>query len=53
VCTWTGGQVSVELASRRYRGVVAFDRDRAEAPHQVAVDVDSSAFFEAYFSVVT
>ena len=53
VCAWTGGRVSVELASRRYRGATAFDRDRDGSPHEVASDVDPDAFFDAYFSVVS
>lgn len=51
VCTWTAGRVSVELASRRYRGATAFDAGRDGSPHEVASDVDPDAFFEAYFSV--
>ena len=52
VCTWTGGRVSVELISRRYRGATAFDRDRDGSPHEVASDVEPDGFFDAYFSVV-
>lgn len=51
VCEWADGRVSVELASRRFRGATSFDRDRDGSPHTVAVDVDPDAFFDAYFSV--
>jgi inosine-uridine nucleoside N-ribohydrolase len=51
VCEWTGGRVSVEMASRRYRGATAFDAGRDDSPHEVATTVDPDAFFAAYFSV--
>jgi purine nucleosidase len=50
VCTWAGGRVSVELASRRYRGATAFDAGRDGSPNRVATEVDAGAFFAAYFS---
>jgi purine nucleosidase len=51
VCTWRGGRVSVELASRRYRGATSFDADRDGSPHQVADGVDVDRFFARLFEV--
>jgi purine nucleosidase len=51
VCTWRGGRVSVELASRRFRGATSFDADRDGSPHQVADLVDVDRFFDLLFSV--
>jgi purine nucleosidase len=51
VCTWRGGRVSVELASRRFRGATSFDADRDGSPHQVADGVDVEGFFARFFSV--
>jgi inosine-uridine nucleoside N-ribohydrolase len=51
VCTGRGGRVSVELASRRFRGATNFDADRDGSPHQVADHVDVDRFFAQLFSV--
>jgi inosine-uridine nucleoside N-ribohydrolase len=51
VCTWAGGQVGVELASRRLRGATWFDAGRDGSPHEVATDVDADRFLTAYFDV--
>jgi purine nucleosidase len=51
VCTWRGGRVSVELASRRFRGATSFDADRDGSPHQVADRVDVDRFLAQLFAV--
>ena len=50
VCTWAGGRVSIELASKRLQGTTSFDRDRDGSPHEVAVDVDVDRFFTRLFA---
>jgi len=49
VCTWRDGRVSVELASRRLRGVTSFDAGGEGSPHRVAETVDAARFFEILF----
>lgn len=53
LCEWRRGRVSVELASRRYRGATAFDPEPdATAPHEVATDVDPGGFFSELFGEI-
>lgn len=62
VCQYRRGRVSVELQSSRLMGYTYFDTDEIllgpadkpaepDAPHYVALSVDSKRFFEQYFSV--
>lgn len=62
VCQYRRGRVSVELASSRLMGCTYFDTEEIlvgpadkpaepDAPHYVALDVDSERFFTQYFSV--
>lgn len=51
ICTFEPGQVEVELASERLRGLTFWTPDAIEAVHEVALEVDQARFFEHYFSV--
>lgn len=61
ICTFERGRVSVELASERLKGLTFWDPETSpelvegpapgNAPHEVALAVDSARFFEHYFSV--
>mgnify|MGYP001260880980 CR=1 FL=1 len=50
VCTYTRGQVDVELLSPQLGGMTYFRPDAA-GPHEVALGVDPARFFEEYFGV--
>lgn len=49
VCTYTRGQVDVELASTPLAGMTYF-RAEAGGPHEVALDVAPKSFFAEYFA---
>jgi inosine-uridine nucleoside N-ribohydrolase len=51
ICAFTRGSVDVELASPRLAGLTHWQANTEPAPHQVALEVDSTRFFENYFSV--
>lgn len=50
---WIEGQVTVELQSEPLRGFTAFASEADRKVHQVAAAVDTRAFFEHYFEIVT
>jgi len=50
VCTYQRGQVAVELTSPPLGGLTYWRRED-HGPHQIAVDVDVSQFFQRYFEV--
>ena len=50
VCTYTRGQVAVELQSTELAGMTFFRPDLA-GPHEVALGVDAAGFFADYFGV--
>lgn len=50
VCTYTRGQVDVELLSSQLAGMTYF-RPGPEGPHEVALGVDKQAFFDDYFRI--
>jgi inosine-uridine nucleoside N-ribohydrolase len=52
LCHFQKGAVNVEVLSDHVAGMTHWTPDRPDAPHEVAVDVDRTAFFEHYFSVV-
>ncbi len=49
VCTFHRGQVDVELASERVKGLTYWKE--GSGPHEVALEVDPVHFFDHYFSV--
>lgn len=51
LCRLARGQVTVELSSPRSSGITFFDHAES-GPHQVALDVQTEAFFDEYFGVV-
>lgn len=52
LCRFERGTVEVELASERVIGMTHWTKGDADAPHEVAVEVDKAAFIEHYFSIV-
>jgi len=50
ICAFKKGTVEVELTSERLRGMTFWLPGGSEK-HEVALDVDSTRFFEHYFSV--
>jgi purine nucleosidase len=50
--TLESGMVEVELQSDRLKGLTHFSPQAARKPHQVAVGVNSEAFFKHYFETV-
>ena len=50
VCAFERGKVEVELASPRFAGHTRWTPD-PKGPHEVALEVDTGGFFDAYFSV--
>jgi purine nucleosidase len=50
VCSYTRGQVDVELLSGQLPGMTYFKPDEA-GPHEVALGVDKERFFAEYFGV--
>jgi len=50
ICVFHKGTVEVELASERWRGMTSWKAGGSEK-HEVALEVDSTRFFEHYFSV--
>lgn len=51
ICTFSRGNVQIELESRQLAGYMHWQEDKATGPHQVADTVDPSRFFTHYFSV--
>ena len=51
VCTYTRGEVTVELQSPPLAGMTHFRPDPA-GPHEVALEVNADRFFEEYFGVM-
>jgi inosine-uridine nucleoside N-ribohydrolase len=51
LCAFESGAVEVELDDPDLRGRTVWSGGGAEAPHEVAFDVDPDRFFEHYFSV--
>jgi inosine-uridine nucleoside N-ribohydrolase len=51
VCTYTRGQVDVELLSPHLAGMTYFRPDPA-GPHEAALAVDPAGFFDEYFGVM-
>jgi purine nucleosidase len=52
VCSYTRGQVEVELASPRLGGMTYFS-EQAGGPHEVALGVNADGFFNAYFGITS
>jgi purine nucleosidase len=52
ICTFTPGQVDIELTSPRLYGLTYFDQHPQSPKHQVALEVNPQRFFDHYFSVV-
>jgi purine nucleosidase len=52
LCRTESQQIEVELTSPRLLGQTLLVPDAPTKPHQVATDVDSSAFFAHYFGIV-
>ncbi len=52
LCTYERGQVEVELLSPPLLGMTRWRMDTQEKPHDIAVGVNPSRFFEHYFDVV-
>ncbi len=50
VCSFSRGQVEVELSSPRLLGMTHW-QPSASGPHEIALAVDAPRFFEQYFSV--
>lgn len=50
VCSFSRGQVEVELSSPRLLGMTHW-QPSASGPHEIALEVDAPRFFEQYFSV--
>ena len=49
ICTFTRGEVTVELESRKLAGMTHW-KAREDGPHEVALSVDPARFFDHYFS---
>lgn len=52
LCCFETGNVEVELESRRLEGLTSFEKAQS-GRNEVAFGVDSTAFFEHYFQIVT
>lgn len=52
ICTFKKGNVEVELASEKLKGMTHWTPDEVTGRHEVALDVDAERFFEHYFAVV-
>jgi inosine-uridine nucleoside N-ribohydrolase len=50
VCTYTRGQVGVELLSSELAGMTYFRKDET-GPHEVALQVNPTCFFDEFFGV--
>ena len=51
ICVFKKGIVEVELSDEKLRGTTRWTPDVPDKRHEVALEVDSSRFFEHYFSV--
>ncbi|UCD30395.1 MAG: nucleoside hydrolase [Planctomycetota bacterium] len=51
LCTFESGLVRVELQDGQKIGRTSFNPRQKQKPHQVAVDVNSDAFFKHYFDI--
>jgi inosine-uridine nucleoside N-ribohydrolase len=52
VCRFERGTVDIELVSERQRGMTYWTPAALDSKHEVAMQVDSTRFFEHYFSIV-
>jgi inosine-uridine nucleoside N-ribohydrolase len=52
LCTFHPGLIDVDLTPGPRFGKTTFERGAPGEPHEAALDVDASRFFEHYFSVV-
>jgi len=50
ICAFERGNVDVELASPRLRGLTHWEPGGAQARHEVALEVNSARFFEHFFA---
>jgi purine nucleosidase len=51
LCRYRTGLVTVETKSEPLAGLTSFRTQEKDAPHRIAVEVDSEEFFRHYFSV--
>ncbi len=52
ICLFKKGMVSVDILEGELAGKTTFIKGDKEAPHEIAVNVDVTRFFEHYFSVI-
>jgi inosine-uridine nucleoside N-ribohydrolase len=52
LCRFERGSVEIELLSERLRGMTYWTPAALDSRHEVAMQVDSTMFFEHYFSIV-
>jgi inosine-uridine nucleoside N-ribohydrolase len=52
LCSYRRGRVSISLVEGVSFGLTRWSAETAGAPHEIAVGVDSTRFFEHYLSVV-
>jgi inosine-uridine nucleoside N-ribohydrolase len=52
LCQFERGTVAIELMSEQLRGLTYWTSTAGDSRHEVATQVDSTTFFEHYFSVV-
>jgi len=53
LCTYTDGQVEIELLSRQAPGMTHWSPGASPAPHRIAAGVDAERFFAHYFQVAS
>jgi inosine-uridine nucleoside N-ribohydrolase len=53
LCRFERGAVEVEVASEPLQGLTRWAPGAADSRHEVAMQVDGTAFFEHYFGVIT
>ncbi|MCG3158118.1 MAG: Pyrimidine-specific ribonucleoside hydrolase RihA [bacterium] len=51
ICTFQKGTVEVELVGEKSKGMLFWQVDGTEAKHEIALEVNSTRFFEHFFSV--
>ena len=51
ICTFKKGNIDIELASDRLRGMTHWEADPENGRHEVALEVNRDRFFEHYLSV--
>jgi purine nucleosidase len=52
LCRFERGAVAIELMSEQLRGLTYWTSTAGDSRHEVATQVDSTTFFEHYFSVI-